>query len=94
MKYVVESGGKQYLATVGSILVLPKINVEVDSIVQLKVLSTLGGKEEANFSIKSVDVKIKAHKKGKKVIAFKKKRRHGYERKKGHRSDLTVVSVL
>jgi len=33
------------------------------------------------------------HKRGEKVINFKKKRRKGYERKVGHRQELTVVTV-
>jgi large subunit ribosomal protein L21 len=32
-------------------------------------------------------------KRGPKVINYKKKRRKGYERKVGHRQDLTVVQV-
>ena len=30
---------------------------------------------------------------GEKVIVFKKIRRHGYRRKKGHKQDLTVVKI-
>ena len=30
---------------------------------------------------------------GEKVIIFKKIRRHGYRRKKGHKQDLTVVKI-
>jgi large subunit ribosomal protein L21 len=33
------------------------------------------------------------HKRGEKVVNFKKKRRKGYERKVGHRQELTVVTV-
>ncbi|WP_342262180.1 50S ribosomal protein L21 [Alphaproteobacteria bacterium endosymbiont of Tiliacea citrago] len=93
MKYIIESGGKQYLATKGKTLALPKIDAEVDSVIDLKVLSTVAD-EALDFSVTSVKAKIKEHKKDKKVIAFKKIRRHGYERKKGHRTHLTLVSVL
>ena len=31
---------------------------------------------------------------GDKIIIFKKKRRHNYRRKNGHRSELTVLRIL
>ena len=33
------------------------------------------------------------NKRGKKVIIFKKKRRKGYERKRGHRQELSVIQI-
>jgi large subunit ribosomal protein L21 len=33
------------------------------------------------------------HKRGKKVIVFKMKRRKGYQKKQGHRQELTVVRI-
>ncbi|MFN8358134.1 MAG: 50S ribosomal protein L21 [Spirosomataceae bacterium] len=41
----------------------------------------------------SVKGKILDHVRGEKVIVFKKKRRKGYVRKKGHRQDLTKVLI-
>jgi large subunit ribosomal protein L21 len=41
----------------------------------------------------SIKVKIINHLRGEKVIVFKKKRRKGYVRKKGHRQDLTKVLI-
>lgn len=92
MNYVIESGGKQYLTSQGKILVLPRIKAEIGDIIDLKVVSSV-----ANVvSLDPMDLKaeVKEHKRGKKVITFKKIRRHGYEKKKGHRTDLTVVRVL
>ena len=40
-----------------------------------------------------VTAKIVEHLKGDKVIVFKKKRRKGYKRRKGHRSYLTKLSI-
>jgi large subunit ribosomal protein L21 len=40
-----------------------------------------------------VDFEVMAHTRGKKVIAFKYKRRKSYHRKVGHRQDLTVLKV-
>lgn len=41
----------------------------------------------------SIKAKIVNHLRGEKVIVFKKKRRKGYVRKKGHRQDLTKVLI-
>ena len=44
-----------------------------------------------------IDAKIKAkvidHIRDSKIIVFKKKRRHNYRRKIGHRQDLTLVKI-
>jgi len=40
-----------------------------------------------------VSVKILENKRGKKVIVFKKKKRKGMERKRGHRQELSVIKV-
>jgi large subunit ribosomal protein L21 len=41
----------------------------------------------------SVVADVVEHKRGKKVIAFKMKRRKGYHRTVGHRQDLTVIKI-
>lgn len=93
MYYIVEAGGKQYMANKGKILFLPKIDAQVDSIIDLKVITTIT-ENGSSFSESTIKAQVKEHKKDKKVITFKKIRRHGYERTKGHRTELTVVSIL
>ena len=41
----------------------------------------------------SVSAKIINHLRGDKVIIFKKRRRKGYEKKTGHRQDLTKIQI-
>ena len=41
----------------------------------------------------SVSATIVGHLRGDKVIIFKKKRRKGYEKKTGHRQDLTKIQI-
>jgi len=41
----------------------------------------------------SVTAKILENKKDKKIIVFKKKRRQGYKRRRGHRQHLSVVEI-
>ncbi|HLU90994.1 MAG TPA: bL21 family ribosomal protein, partial [Pedomonas sp.] len=40
-----------------------------------------------------VTAQIVDQKKGDKIIVFKKKRRHNYRRKQGHRQQLTVLKI-
>lgn len=92
MYYVIEFGGKQYLANKGKILSLPKINSKVGDEIELNVLSSLG--ESADFSPSTIKARIEEHKKDRKIIVLKKIRRHRHEKKIGHRTCLTLVSVL
>ena len=41
----------------------------------------------------SVKVTILENKKDKKVVVFKKKRRQGYKRRRGHRQNLSIIKV-
>lgn len=41
----------------------------------------------------SVTAKILENKKDKKIIIFKKKRRKGYKRRKGHRQHISVIEI-
>ena len=46
-----------------------------------------------NLSGTSVEAKVVAHIKDDKVIVFKKKRRQGYKRRKGHRQHISVIEI-
>jgi len=41
----------------------------------------------------SVHLHVLENRRGRKLVVFKKKRRKGYERKRGHRQELSVVRV-
>src|SRR5437879_1961742 len=53
------------------------------------------GKVKTGAPIKgaSVSAKIISHLRGDKVLVFKKKRRKGYQKKNGHRQDLTKIQI-
>jgi large subunit ribosomal protein L21 len=40
-----------------------------------------------------VTATVLEHKRGDKVLVFKKKRRHNYRRKNGHRQSITVLRI-
>ena len=85
---VVKTGGKQYKAALGEVLTVEKLEGEVGSTVTLPVLFAEGGAKVA------VIAEIIEHGKGDKVIVFKKKRRHTYRRKNGHRQPLTSIQII
>ena len=95
---VVETGGKQYFVRTGDTLKVERLNAEAGTKVSLgRVLAVSDG---AGLNIGTPDVEgarvnstIMDHIRGKKIIAFDKKRRKGFSRKKGHRQDLTVVRI-
>ena len=97
---IIEDRGKQYRVKVGDILKLPKISdkkakdkIQFSQIIYYK-------NEKGDVLIGSPNVKdvvveatILSQVKDKKIIVFKKKRRHNYRRKIGLRQELTLVKI-
>jgi large subunit ribosomal protein L21 len=84
--------------TPGATLEIELLEAEAGQDVEIdKVLAVSDGKElkigMPYVQGAKVVLTVIGHKRGKKVINFKKKRRKGYERKVGHRQELTVASV-
>jgi|GEM_PF-3956631 len=92
MFVIIKHGGKQYWAEPGSVLSLERINGTIGDVVTLDGIASDvdGALSVAAREIKGVILK---HYRDKKVIAFKKQKRHHYERKKGHRQHLTLVKI-
>ena len=92
--------GKQYKVSVGSFVKLPKQSCKKDdSIVFDKILflkDQNGGLIVGSPNVQNAFVKGKVvdQIRDKKIIVFKKKRRHNYRRKLGHRQDLTLIKIL
>ena len=92
--------GKQYKVSKNDFLKLPKLSdlkkndtLTLEDIILLKT-------ENDNITIgtpiiKGVKIKAKVidQIRDNKIIVFKKKRRHNYRRKIGHRQDLTLVKI-
>jgi len=95
---VIKTGGKQYrVAADDTITVMRLAGEPGDKISFGEVLALANGSETkigAPFlDGVSVAGEIVEQTRGKKVIAFKKRRRKHSERKRGHRQDLTVVRI-
>src|SRR6195952_1578167 len=94
---VIKTGGRQYRVVPDDVLEIGKIAGEVGTIVQLGEVLLLGGDTPVlgmpTVAGASVAAEVLDHKRGAKVIAFKKRRRKNSRRKRGYRDELTVLRV-
>ena len=88
---VVRTGGKQYRVAPEDTILVEKLDGEAGASITLDTL--MSGEGEAVTMGGAVTATIVAQTKGDKVIIFKKKRRHNYRRKNGHRQQLTVLKI-
>ena len=98
MYAVIRTGGKQYKVAKNDVIAIERVAGEAGDIVALDEVLLLG--EGANATIGSplvggacVAAEVLEQGKADKVLIFKKKRRHNYRRKKGHRQEITVLRV-
>jgi large subunit ribosomal protein L21 len=94
---VIKTGGRQYRVAPDDVLEIGKIDGEVGTIVQLPEVLLLGGETQVlgtpTVAGATVAAEVLQHKRGPKVIAFKKRRRKNSRRKRGYRDELTVLRV-
>lgn len=95
---VVKTGGKQYRVTEGDVIKVEKLDGEAGKTITLDEVLMTGddkGVKVGEPLIKgaAVTAEVLEQKKDKKITVFKKKRRHNYRRKKGHRQEVTVLRV-
>src|SRR5438128_10114779 len=92
---VIKTGGRQYRVVPDDVLEIGKIAGDVGAIVQLGEVLVVGGDAPVLgaplVSGASVAVEVLDHKRGPKVIAFKKRRRKNSSRKRGFRAEITAV---
>src|ERR1700751_2939847 len=94
---VIKTGGRQYRVVPDDVLEIGKIEGLVGTIVQLGEVLVLGGDTPVlgtpTVAGASVAAEVRQHKRGPKVIAFKKRRRKNSRRKRGYRDEITVLRV-
>ena len=95
---VILTGGKQYKVKEGDVLDIEKIAVETGRAFEFsKVLLIADGSKvmigTPFISNAGVRAEVLEHRKGDKVLIFKKKRRKQYRRFKGHRQELVRVRI-
>jgi large subunit ribosomal protein L21 len=92
---VVRTGGKQYRVAPGDKIVVEKLAGNAGDKVTLgDVLLAGDGGDLKSTSGLTVAAEIVAQAKGDKVTVFKKRRRHNYRRKKGHRQQHTILKIV
>lgn len=92
---VVRTGGKQYRVAAGDKIVVEKLAGEAgDTITLDDVLLAGEGSEIKDSTGLTVAAEIVAQAKGEKVIVFKKRRRHNYRRRNGHRQRHTILRIV
>jgi large subunit ribosomal protein L21 len=94
---VIKTGGRQYRVVPNDVLEIGKIAGDVGTIVQLGEVLVLGGDTPVlglpTVAGASVAAEVLLHKRGPKVIAFKKRRRKNSRRKRGYRDEITVLRI-
>ncbi|MGH6707312.1 MAG: 50S ribosomal protein L21 [Sphingomicrobium sp.] len=92
---IVRTGGKQYRVAPGDKIVVEKLAGEAgDSIDLTDVLLAGEGSDLKSTAGLIVAAEIVAQAKADKVTVFKKRRRHNYRRKAGHRQKLTILKIV
>jgi large subunit ribosomal protein L21 len=94
---VIKTGGRQYRVVPDDVLEIGKIAGDVGTIVQLGEVLLVGGEAPVlgapTVAGASVAAEVLQHKRGPKVISFKKRRRKNSRRKRGYRDEITVLRV-
>ena len=92
---VVRTGGKQYRVAAGDKIVVEKLDGNAgDRITLGEVLLAGDGSDLKSTDGLTVAAEIVAQAKADKVTVFKKRRRHNYRRKKGHRQQHTILKIV
>ena len=99
MKATIRTQGRQFTVSEGDVL---KINAypdtETGDTIDLNEVLMVGEGADARIGAPlvegaSVKATILENKKDKKIVVFKKKRRQGYKRRRGHRQHLSVIKI-
>ena len=98
MYAIVRTGGKQYQVEAGDTLRVEKLQGEVGDTVELDDVLLVVDGENVKIGqpvVEGAKVVAKVVEQGrhKKIIVFKKKRRQGYQVKKGHRQMYTALKI-
>jgi large subunit ribosomal protein L21 len=95
---VIRTGGKQYRVAEGDVIAVEKLVGEPGATIELGEVLLVGEGAAAKAGAPlvagaSVSAELVEHRRADKIIVFKKKRRHNYRRKNGHRQHQTVLRI-
>jgi large subunit ribosomal protein L21 len=95
---VIRTGGKQYKVAPNDVIAVERLDGDPGAQIELgEVLMVGDGAEVATgtplIQGASVAAELIEHRRADKIIVFKKKRRHNYRRKNGHRQHQTILRI-
>ena len=95
---VIKTGGKQYKVASGDVIKVEKLEGDEGSSINFDEVLLVGDDKNVTAGTPVVDgakvsAEILEQTRSDKVLVFKKKRRHNYRRKAGHRQHLTVLKI-
>jgi large subunit ribosomal protein L21 len=94
---VIKAQGKQYKVAEGDVLTIDRLEGEKGKTITLGEVLMLGKGSDLKLgkalSSAKVEAEIVDHGRDKKIIVFKKRRRQGYQRTRGHRQHQTTVKI-
>jgi large subunit ribosomal protein L21 len=91
---VIRTGGKQYKVTSGDVIDVEKLAGNAGDKVEISEVLMIDEKiGNPTIAGAKVQAEIVEQFRDDKVIIFKKRRRHNYRRKKGHRQYLTQIKI-
>ncbi|MBB3463720.1 50S ribosomal protein L21 [Rhizobium sp. BK377] len=95
---VIKTGGKQYRVAANDVLTIEKLEASAGDSIEFTEVLVIGEGADAAIGAPfvtgaSVKAEVVDQTRGKKVIAFKKRRRQNSKRSRGHRQHHTVVRI-
>ena len=92
---VIRTGGKQYKVVKDDVITVERLSGEPGASLTLGEVLMIGDGADANLAPEgaAVTAEVVRQIQGEKVLIFKKRRRHNYRRKNGHRQELTVLRI-
>ncbi len=91
---IIRTGGKQYSVKSGDVIAVEKLDGKAGDKVEISDVLMAGGKVGSPLlSGAKVLAEVVRQFRDEKVVIFKKRRRHNYRRKKGHRQSLTEIKI-
>lgn len=99
MKATIKTQGQQFAVSEGDILIVNRYpNTEAGATVEITEVLSAGEGKAFKIGTPRIDgakvtAKVLENKRGTKVIVFKKHKRKGYEKKRGHRQELSVIKI-
>ncbi|MCX8084911.1 MAG: 50S ribosomal protein L21 [Calditerrivibrio sp.] len=95
---ILKTGGKQFIVKAGDVLKVEKIEGEPGTTIKLDGVLMVSDGEKVTFGNPTVsgafvEAEIVEQTRGEKVIAFKRRPRHDYKKKIGHRQYLTKIKI-